>query len=286
MTPRTTLTLAILLLPLLPATGCINIGPTVWTPEHRQELTLDDPAIKLVAVQTHNGYIRHAGRTDDKTAINVTAYKKAGGRTHAEAQSAFDALEVFIEPAPDGRASVGWRWTKPRQPNWAAHVSFEIDAPATLAIDCGTHNGGVQVAGVAADCDIETHNGGISVSASGPRLEAITHNGSIRAAFSGQTISLHTHNGGIDADLAGCKAPEAEFVTHNGPVSLALAEDASARITCITTNGRIDSDIPWTVRRISRCNVEGALSAGEGRLTASTHNGSIKLRTAAKSKSG
>ncbi len=121
------------------------------------------------------------------------------------------------------------------------------------------------------------------MASSGPRLEAMTHNGSIRASFSGQTISLHTHNGGIDADLAGCKTPDADFVTHNGPVSLALAEDASARITCTTTNGRIDSNIPWTVRRISRGKVEGALNAGDGRLSASSHNGSIRLRTAEKS---
>lgn len=294
------------LLPLS-STGCIVIGvggwswggSAVWTEPVTQQIAIDTVDLKALEVRTHNGSISFDAQPEGMTEAYVTVTKKAGGRTRGDAEAAFEALDVYVEPAGSGTQRIGWRWKGIKRANWGARVSFDIKAPGEIRFEGRTHNGPVEIAGVTGGVRVETHNGRVEVDGvsgdvwlkthNGPvvvtsaegTLCGRTHNGRVVATYTGDDITLVTHNGRIVADLSRCGALGGTLTTHNGGVEVVVGEATSAGLTARTHNGGITCDVPLNESRYSRRKLTGRIGAGEGTLDLTTHNGSVRIKKAA-----
>jgi hypothetical protein len=274
----------------LSSAGCIVIGlgrscwvcrgPWVWTEATTEQIQLDTTDLKALEVRTHNGAISFDGQGAGNGAAHVTVTKKAGGRSHADAERALEAVEVYLRPAGGGVHRLGWRWKGVRQPDWGAEVAFAITAPGNLRLAVETHNGGIGVKGLVGDARLITHNGQITVESAEGTLDARTHNGAVTAAYVGRDVTLRSHNGPIVADLDRCETLNGDISTHNGDVEIVVSEGTSGTLSCATHRGTIQCDVPVDELKASRSKLTGRIGSGEGKLDVATHNGGIKITKA------
>lgn len=272
------------ILPALASNGCIIVGiswdgPSLWTETQTQRLDLDTAGLSGIEVKTHNGSIAFGVESASGGAF-VDVTKKGGGLTPADAESALDAIDVYVEPAGAGLTRIGWKWNRIKARTWRARVSFDIHGPGDIDLKANTHNGPIKVGGVAGDVNVVTHNGRINVESSAGKLYAQTHNGGISAVYAGDEVTLVTHNGRIVADLTGCGVVNGSMTTHNGSVEVSVGDSTSARLTCRTHNGGFRISVPLNESEISRRRLTGTIGTGEGRLSLTTHNGSVRIKKA------
>ena len=138
-------------------------------------------------------------------------------------------------------------------------VELEVTVPDGVPLTVQTVNGAIDVTSVGGDVTARTVNGSIAVSTSG-HARAKTVNGAIQATLG-------------TADWTG----ETAFETVNGSITVDIPSDASTDIEVRTSNGRITSELPITVRRSTRGRLEGTLGAGGRTLTVTTVNGAVRL---------
>jgi hypothetical protein len=272
---------------LLSNAGCVVVGvgdwgwgscgTAVWTEPTTDRLSIDPAGLKAVKARTHNGAISLASQADTSEAY-VIVTKKAGGRTQADAEAALAALEVYVEDSGPGTKLIGWRWTGEKKRNWGARVNYEIKAPSNVHFEGETHNGPIEVDGIAGEVKVVSHNGEINVRSTGEKLYAETHNGEVEVAYAGNDITVITHNGEVVADLGGCKAVSGSIATHNGGIELVLGDGTSTKLECQTHNGVIDCDTPLTRREISRRTLTGTVGTGDGNLAVTTYNGTVRIK--------
>ena len=267
-------------------TGCIvvgvggwswSIGASVWTDTQTERIDLDTSNLSAMEVRSHNGGIHFEGQDRRSTESYIIATKKAGGLTPGDAEDAMDAIDVYVESAGNGLQRVGWRWNQPRHITWRTSVSFDIKAPGQIDFDGKTHNGGIELEGLEGNLRLVTHNGSISSQSSGGKLYAETHNGRIVSTYDGSDVTLFTHNGRVVVDLSKCGEINGKIETHNGGVELTLGENASADLRCRTHNGSIRCKVPLHDSDISRSYLTGTLGSGLGKLSVTTHNGSVRI---------
>jgi len=299
----------------LAAADCVKGGSTVWTDPVEQELVLPTDNLTELAVRTHNGGITYEGQPADSAANKIVATLKGGGATMADAQAALEAIDVFVLPSGSGTTRIGWKWRQAKRDKWSGVVSFAIEGPDHLSLDGQTHNGGIKVVDVAGDVklkthnggvkanstegtlNIETHNGGISAIHKGGKAKAVTHNGAIDVHHAGGPLKVETHNGGIDVhhvggplkaeahnggitlDFEDSLAPEAQLTTHNGRIVIMLAEEVSAEVDLRTNKGSLKCSLPLSDSSVTKKSMSGVLGNGEGRLSATTYNGGITIKT-------
>ncbi len=263
----------------LASVGCTLAGPKVWI-EETQELGFPTAGLTAVEVRTHNGAIGFENQPEPQAEAAVTVTKKAGGLTRAQAEEAMQAIELYSERKADGTQRLGWKWAVAKQKNWGAAVSFEIHAPGNIGFDGQTHNGAVDVVGVAGSVRAVTHNGHIETDSQGDSLYVETHNGRITATYAGSDLKLTTHNGAVTADLGACAGVAGAIETHNGKINLVVGPSTSADLACETHNGSIQCDAPLQNSRVSRRRLTGRLGNGGGELEITTHNGAVRIKQA------
>jgi DUF4097 and DUF4098 domain-containing protein YvlB len=156
-------------------------------------------------------------------------------------------------PGREGRMNVGRN---------DANVDFSVRLPEGVRFVGRTVNGSVAGDSLKSDVMLRTVNGRIALSTTGEG-DAQTVNGSIEASL---------------GELAG--SGRLEFKTVNGSINLRLPRDADADLHAETVNGRFESELPLTVRSMSRRNrrVDGTLGRGGRELDVRTVNGGIRLQ--------
>ncbi len=267
----------------LTGTGCIVVGlsgPSVWTTAATERLQVDTASLSALEVRTHNGAITFDGQPAGSSEAFVTATKRGGGLTPADAEAALEAIDVFVEPTGAGTQRIGWRWRGVKALTWSGQVSFDIHAPGRISFDGETHNGAVKVQGVTGDVKVITHNGRVNVESRSGKLYARTHNGGIDATYAGGDVTLLTHNGKIVADFRGCSSVDGAITTHNGSVEVLLGDATSASLDCHTHNGGIKCDVPIKTGHFTRRRLTGTIGTGAGTLNVTTHNGGVHIKKA------
>lgn len=281
--------LAACLFPLA-GTGCIVVGiggwsswqgPTVWTAPTTSQIPIDSANLQAMEVRTHNGSITFDGQPAGITEAFVDVTVRAGGLTHADAEKALEAIDVYVERGDADAQRIGWKWKGVKKSTWRAQVSFDIKAPGRLSFEGRTHNGAIKIKGVLGEVRVATHNGTVNVESRDGRLHAETHNGSIVAAYMGDDLTLMTHNGRVTADLKLCGTLKGSVTTHNGSVEIVAGDGMSAQLTCRTHNGSIRCDVPLNKSHFWRRKLIGMIGSGEGDLEVTTHNGSVHIRQVA-----
>lgn len=241
-----------------------------------ERLTFPVDQTTALHVTTGNGFVRAAAGAAD--VFEITVRKEGRAPTTREAEEALAAIEILSETA-DGVRTLTWRYKEPRSKAWNATVSFEVLMPASVALAATTHNGALNVSGLASDVELSTHNGAVVVEGhAGARLKAKSYNGGLTVSSTAADLDAETYNGAIHCTASNRVAPRVRLVSHNGGIDLDLADDASAALTCSTSNGSVRCDLPVTTDAASRTSISGKLGDGEGRVRTETHNGSIRVR--------
>lgn len=241
-----------------------------------ERLTFPVDQTTALHVTTGNGFVRAAAGAAD--VFEITVRKEGRAPTTREAEEALAAIEIISETA-DGVRTLTWRYKEPRSKAWNATVSFEVLMPASVALAATTHNGALNVSGLASDVELSTHNGAVVVEGhAGARLKARSYNGGLTVSSAATDLDVETYNGAIHCTASNRAAPRIRLVSHNGGIDLDLADDASAALTCSTSNGSVRCDLPVTADAASRTSLRGKLGDGAGRVRTETHNGSIRVR--------
>jgi hypothetical protein len=154
-----------------------------------------------------------------------------------------------------------------RDSNWhernnnVVETEFDIQVPASAALDVDCFSSDVEIRGVTGDQKLHTFSGDMTVKdAKG-------------------VLSLDTFSGGLDIDLAGAGAsPELRAKTFNGDIRVRLAADAKAEVSFTTHSGDFDAAMPVTLRSSRRSRISGELGGSGGRtLDFNTFSGDVRI---------
>lgn len=221
------------------------------------EFTLPADQLQRVQCTSHNGSIEISGA--DVATVAVRVVLTARGHTAEEAEANLQFLDV-AKATKDGVLALSGT----KSPEAPSHLSpgfaFTLTVPKAMAVSLTTHNGRVEAKDLAGE------------------FGATTHNGRIQADVASQLLNLETHNGAIEVTSRATGAVAGQLVTHNGSVTLAMAEGANATVSARTHNGSVGSEGPAKYTKNSRSNGVAVYGAGDGKLSVTTHNGSVRLR--------
>jgi hypothetical protein len=152
-----------------------------------------------------------------------------------------------------------------RDNNNVVDTEFEIQVPASAALDIYGFESNLTIGGVTGDQTLETFSSEIVVTGA-------------RGAVDAKSFS-----GGIEIDLAGAGAtPDLSAETFSGRIRARLADGAKGSVRFTSFSGRFDSDLPLTMRSSgngrNNTRVSGDLPGGSGGATLRFHTFSGDVR--------
>jgi hypothetical protein len=165
--------------------------------------------------------------------------------------------ENRCEPGDDGHMNTR---------NNDVSVEYRVRIPAGVRLIARTVNGRIDARGIDGDA------------------EATTVNGDVRVWTRGIATAT-TVNGSIDVEMGRSLDEPLDFNTVNGGITLQMPSKLGAELHAATLNGDIDSDFDLNAvrgmvgRPGHRHKVVGTIGRGGPRLSISTVNGDIRLRS-------
>jgi hypothetical protein len=202
-----------------------------------------------------NGSIRVEGWDGD--AVRVSARLQGNARSDEEAAKLLSEVKVTADGRTvraDGPATRGWDRT-----GWS--VSYLVLVPRRFDLALEAHNGSLRVTGVQGRMELRTQNGSVGLTEVGGDVRARTQNGSLNVQLAG----ARWDGAGLDAE------------TQNGSVRLNVPERYAAQLETGTVNGRINTEIPITVRGTISRRLSIPLNGGGPTVRAMTTNGSVTI---------
>jgi DUF4097 and DUF4098 domain-containing protein YvlB len=216
------------------------------------------------SLENINGNVTVSGGADNE--VKIVAVKKAGSQDY------LDGIEILVEDSsnairvetkhPDKGIKSWFNWG---EDDSSGSVTYTITVPSSTNLE-----------------SVESVNGNVSVSGVYGVVKAGTVNGQVDASDLTADARIETVNGTVNAyftSFAGNQKATCESV--NGRVTVKLPKDADASVTAETINGGIDgSDFGLQANKgfVGR-DLEGEIGSGSARLSLSTVNGSIKIRS-------
>jgi DUF4097 and DUF4098 domain-containing protein YvlB len=226
----------------------------------------------------------------------ITATINARSFTVEEAQLLAEQTDVRLEQTPEGLQTV---IDRPKKKNRESiSVQFEISVPRKTTLELRTSNGEIRVSSIEKAIDTQTSNGKIEITdvtgtvtahtsngrvtvtqANAERFDLQTSNGAITCEAITGDMKASTSNGAIDVKYASDAAPATNIhlSTSNGGISVTTPKDYSAQVDASTSNSKIHTNIPITLKGQLGKKVKGTIGKGEGRLYLKTSNGSINI---------
>ncbi|HET6593007.1 MAG TPA: DUF4097 family beta strand repeat-containing protein [Xanthomonadales bacterium] len=216
-----------------------------------------------ISLENVNGDVTVKG--GDGSQVEIVALKKAGKQEY------LDGIEIRIDHSvdairietrhPDKGISSWFDWGS----DSSGSVTYTLSVPASANLDA-----------------VETVNGDLSIAGVTGVVKASTVNGDVKAKDLSADARVETVNGEVDitfASFTGNQKADCESV--NGRLVVNLPADASASVNAETINGGIDgSDFGLkTNKGFVGQDMSGAIGEGSGRLSLSTVNGSIKVKS-------
>lgn len=194
--------------------------------------------------------------------VEVKATRQARASSDEEAQAILKKIEIKEDVSPDRvsiQTSTGSGISFGRR---SGTVEYHVRVPAGLQITVKTENGGIGLHDV---------NGALTAS---------TTNGGIRGTNLSGSVSAHIINGGIVVDLARVSGP-IELDSVNGGIRLDLPPDVKADVEARAVNGGVSTESGLTLSEAeqSRTHISGKLNGGGIKVSATTVNGGVRLRT-------
>ena len=218
-------------------------------------LTLPTPSGALNVDGRENGGITVIG--SDASNIHVEALVQATADNARDAENIAKQVRILTDGGrirADGPSNGSHNW-------WS--VSYQVTVPHRANLDLQSHNGGISIADMTGQVKFATTNGGI-------------HLANVDGDVRGETT-----NGGVNVDLKGSNYQGAglDVTTTNGGVTLNVPASYSARLETGTVNGRISTDLPFTVEgeNVGRT-LTATLGQGGALIHVATQNGGVRVR--------
>jgi len=267
------------------STGCLRKFPARYS--EAEQLSVPLPSGGTLYVSTQNGAIKV--ESADVTDVQITAQKTVWSRTEEDARQFCKETKVETETQPSG-ASVFVQLPADYRGNANIAVSITAIVPRSCNLDLDTSNGRVEVRwidgnvqmgtsngriegqDIKGDVVAETSNGGIRLERVSGSAEAVSSNGKVTIREASGDIRCHTSNGSI---LLHNVVASAEAVTSNGSIECVIPDNASATVSGSTSNGKIRSEFPLTIRHKR---VSGRIGDGKSSIKLRTTNGSISIK--------
>jgi hypothetical protein len=202
-----------------------------------------------------NGSIRVEGWDGDS--VRVSARLQGNARSDEDAQKLLADVRVTADGrtvSASGPSTREWDRT-----SWS--VSYLVLVPRRFDLSLEAHNGSLRVTGVQGRMELRTQNGSVGLAEVGGDVRARTQNGSLNVHLTG----TRWDGTGLDAE------------TQNGSVRLNVPERYAAQLETGTVNGRINTEIPLTIRGTISRRLSIPLNGGGPTVRALTTNGSVTI---------
>jgi DUF4097 and DUF4098 domain-containing protein YvlB len=265
--------------------GCYQRFPYKYSETARLSVPL--AAAGTLSISTQNGSIRVA--SGDVEDVRITAEKTVRSKTEEEARQFCEETRVETESGASG-ASVFVVLPEGHRGRASIAVSIEAVVPMRCNLELTTSNGRVEARKIEGNVEMNTSNGAVEGEDIRGNAVAGTSNGSVLLERISGSAGAVTSNGRVTVrDVAGdirCQTSNgaillhnvvaaAEAVTSNGSIMCYLPGDASATVSGRTSNGKVSSDFPLTIRHNR---LSGKIGEGKHPVELSTTNGKIRLR--------
>ncbi len=295
--------------------GCYGLRITEARADGRfsETFTVDVPL--ELDVYSGAGSIVVTGAESDE--VEIVGRVRAWSRSVESAEDRVRDIEDDppIDRAADGRVVVGRRDDDGRFDRIA--ISYDIRVPAGTAVRARTGSGGIEIAGLAGELDVDTGSGRLSIRDVQGDVRARTGSGgidaeSIAGSFEGRTgsggitlsqtadgaVDVTTGSGGIR--LSGVPGPlnaragsggirvEGDpsdtwsLSTGSGGVTLTVPSDAGFDLDANTSSGRVEVRPPLEFDGESddrRRRLRGAVGGGGPSVEVRSASGGIRIRT-------
>jgi hypothetical protein len=226
--------------------------------------TVPLPANGRLKLRTFSGYVHITGTSGRDVVIKAVRRADRDVLDHVRLMIDTSGSTVSIEANDKDR---DWNYRDRYGNNdQVVRTDFDIDVPASAALDINGFSSPVEVTGVTGDQRLETFSGHIT--ATGAR-------GSVNA---------HSFNGAIDIDLSAAGArPELDAHTFSGSIRARLADTAHADVVFSSFSGDFESELPLTMQSSRRGKVTGHVGRDSGSTSSSaalrfeTFSGSVRV---------
>jgi hypothetical protein len=251
----------------------------------REEIvSIDAPTGGGLRIHNSNGRTRVTG--EERTDIEVTAYKTARAGSERAAEELLDEIELVFTESVEG---LDLEVEIPRRRHRRGAANLCIKVPRGMRISIHAVNGRVDIGGIRGNVEVKSSNGSatitevtgdVQVATSNAKVHCCRNRGRLRARSSNGKIEIESHCGAVDAS------------TSNGVIRAQLDTLGKEGIHLATSNGRIVLELPDPVDADVDIRVDNglirndrALNPGgkesQGRVAGQLGHGGplIKLRT-------
>jgi hypothetical protein len=195
--------------------------------------------------------------------VEIRATRVARARSDEEARAILKNAEIQEEVAP-GRVALRTIASTAATTfgGRSLNVEYRVRVPAGLRVSLKTENGGIGLYDV---------NGVVA---------ATITNGGVRGTNVSGAVSAHVVNGGIVMDIARIEGP-IELDSVNGGIRVDIPADLNADVEASAVNGGVAADdgLRLQTSQRTRTKIIGKLNGGGPRLSVTTVNGGVRLRT-------
>lgn len=253
--------------------------------EEKETIRQSYPAATLLEIRNINGSVRVIGSA--RSDFQVTIQKRIEGKSASDVDLAKREVRIDVDSSTsrlklcvagpwsncaDDRKGSGCRGDCSR--DYSVRFDFEIEAPASIAAELRSVNGGVTARGLNGAVSARTVNGGIT-------LEDV-----------GAAGTAHTVNGGIKVSVTKSPSETLDAKTVNGGIEVAFPRNLNAKLRFKTLHGDVFTNFPATAmpnmpmqseekngRRVYRSDRSFAVQVGAGgpEHRFETLNGAIQI---------
>lgn len=215
------------------------------------------------SLENVNGDVKVTGAPGSN--VEIVALKKAPN------QEALDNVRILIDDSPRS-IRVETDYPRDEGSGWfSRHIGDKGSVTYTVTVPHGTNLD-----------EVESVNGDIEIVGVSGLVKASTVNGDIEAGGLADSADIETVNGTVNVSFVSFKgAQKAKCESVNGRLVVNLPSDADTSVSAETINGGIDgSDFGLQANKgfIGR-DLDGDIGNGSARLSLSTVNGAIKIRS-------
>lgn len=266
-----------------------------------KSFTIDDSKPVFLEFKEGDGNIRFSSW--DKNIVRIRVKKAAKERDEKRAAELLDSVKVIMNQEensidievvyPKMRVVVFGFRDHPR-----VEVSTEIMLPSSTNLTCSTDDGDIWGENIQGDAKLRTDDGDIHISGIhglvsaasedgeitcthiDGEIEARSDDGDIRLSGRLDWLDVRAEDGDVRIDLlpGSIMARDWKIRTEDGDVELFAPLDFAARIRIKTDDGNIESELPFTLSKISSDkDLSGRLNQGDQTIIIETEDGDISL---------
>jgi hypothetical protein len=256
-----------------------------------ETVTVAAPTGGGLRIHNSNGKTRVTG--EDRSDIEVTAYKTARAGSTDAAESLLDEIALAFRESGEG---LELEVEIPRRRHSRGAANLCIKVPREVRVSVSAANGRVDVGGIRGAVEVRSSNGAASINevvgdvqvhTSNAKVHCTCNRGRLRARSSNGKIEIESHCGSVDAStsngvirlqLDSIGREGVQLATSNGRIVLDLPDPVDADVDIRVDNGMIRNDRPLGPKsRETQGRVTGQLGGGGPLIKLRTSNGMISV---------